>query len=108
MSEIMAYCGLMCSECPAYKATVADDAALRKQTAENWSSMFGANISPEQINCLGCDSDVLFDHCNVCEIRSCAKEQTLEDCGKCASFPCGKVEGVLKHDEAARERLSHK
>lgn len=105
MSEIMAYCGLLCSECPAYKATVNNDEAMRAKTAAQWSGMYNADIKPEDINCLGCDSDVLFSHCNVCEIRSCARGAGLEDCGKCGSFACGKVEGVLKYDEGARERL---
>jgi hypothetical protein len=108
MSEMMAYCGLLCSECPAYKATVADDMALRKETAENWSKMFGADIKTEDINCLGCESDTLFGHCKICEIRACAKEKAVEDCGRCDSFACAKVEGILKHDGAARERLSRK
>lgn len=108
MSEMMAYCGLMCSECPAYKATVADDMAMREKTAATWSEMFGGHVKPEEINCLGCDSDVLFSHCNVCEIRSCAKEQKLSDCGKCENFACKKLEGILSYDAGARERLSRK
>ncbi len=106
MSEIMAYCGLMCSECPAYKATVADDTSMREKTAEMWSRNYGSDIKPGDINCLGCDSEVLFGHCNVCEIRACAKDKALENCGKCESFACGKVEGVLNYDEGARERLT--
>ena len=105
MSEMIAYCGLLCDQCGAYKATVANDDALRKKTAEEWSKMFNATINPADVNCLGCKSDVLFSHCNVCEIRSCAGEKKVNDCGKCESFACGKVEGVLKYDEAARERL---
>lgn len=106
MGEMMACCGLLCSECMAYKATVADDMSLREKTAEQWSRMFGAEIEPEQINCLGCHSDVLFSHCHVCETRACVKGKALENCGKCSDFACGKVENILKYDEGARERLS--
>lgn len=105
MSEMMAFCGLLCDQCGAYKATVNNDDALRKKTAEEWSKMFNAEIKPEDVNCLGCMSDVLFSHCSVCEIRACAIEKKKDDCGKCESFACGKVEGILKYDEAARERL---
>lgn len=108
MGEMMAYCGLLCNECPAYKATVADDMPMREETAEKWSAMYGTNIKPEQINCLGCDSSVLFGHCSVCEIRSCAKEKSLKDCGKCEDFVCKKVEGILNYDEGAKKRLSRK
>ncbi len=106
MSEIMAYCGLLCNNCLAYKATVADDMSMREKTAEQWSRMYNVEIKPEDINCLGCNSDVLVGHCKVCEIRSCAREKGMENCGKCESFVCSKVEGILKHDESARERLS--
>jgi hypothetical protein len=108
MSEMVAYCGLLCNECLAYKATVADDMALREETAAQWSKMNNADIKPEDINCLGCDSDMLFGYCNMCEIRSCAREKGLKDCGKCGSFACAKVENVLKYAEGARERLSKK
>jgi hypothetical protein len=44
MSEMVAYCGLLCNECLAYKATVADDMALREETAAQWriSTVWGA------------------------------------------------------------------
>jgi hypothetical protein len=36
--KIIAFCGILCSDCPAYLATqAADDEALAKQAAE-WSS----------------------------------------------------------------------
>lgn len=106
MSEIMAYCGLLCGECPAYKATVADDMAIREKTAKAWSKMFGREVVPETINCLGCNSDVLFSHCSVCEIRACAQGKGIAHCGKCGDFACEKVTGVLKHDGSAQKRLS--
>lgn len=102
---MMAYCGLLCDQCGAYRATVANDDELRRQTSEEWSKMFGGNIDPKDINCTGCKSNVLFGYCNSCEIRKCALEKKKDDCGKCESFACDKVEGILKHDEAARERL---
>ncbi len=33
MDQMMAYCGIMCDECPAYKATVDNNDELRKKTA---------------------------------------------------------------------------
>ena len=63
MKKIIAKCGLECTDCNAYKATVADDDDLRKKTAEEWSRMFKADIKAETINCLGCqqkDQDKLL------------------------------------------------
>ena len=54
MKKMIAYCGLDCEKCEAYLAAVNDDQALRVKTAELWSKLNHASITPEQINCLGC------------------------------------------------------
>jgi len=57
MAEIISYCGLLCSDCGAYIATVADDDEKRAEVARQWSEMYEANLSPSDINCEGCLSD---------------------------------------------------
>ena len=93
MERIIAKCGLPCSECGAYKATIAHDEELRAEVAKAWSKMYGADIEPEDINCLGChNEEVLFSHCNVCEIRACAAQRGLDNCGLCDDYICEKLE----------------
>lgn len=106
MDEMMAYCGALCNQCWAYKATMMDDMELRERTAAQWSKAYGTQINPEDINCKGCRSDLLFSRCNFCEIRACARTKGVEDCGKCKEFVCAKVDEVLKYDAGAMERLS--
>lgn len=101
----MAYCGIMCDECPAYKATAGNNDELRKNTAGQWSKMYSADIRPEQVNCLGCRSDIRFSHCDVCEVRACNLKKQLEHCGGCGSFSCSKENFILEHVPGARERL---
>ena len=105
MNQMMAYCGIMCDECPAYKATLNNNDELRKKTAGKWSKIYKADIRPEQINCRGCRSADRFYYCEICGIRACSIEKRLEHCGKCDSFPCSKVNAVLDHAPAAKERL---
>lgn len=105
MEKIMSHCGLICSDCNAYKATVNNDDALRKQTAEEWGKMYGTDIKAGDLNCLGCKSDLLFGYCNICEIRKCNKESNYQNCSECASFDCGNLKEVFKYDPGARERL---
>ncbi|HBV99424.1 MAG: hypothetical protein JL50_13175 [Peptococcaceae bacterium BICA1-7] len=105
MEKMMAYCGLVCSDCNAYKATVNNDEALRKETAGEWSKMFGADIEVNQINCLGCKSEVRFGYCGMCQIRACSTERKYDSCAQCDSFVCDKLEEILKHVPEARERL---
>lgn len=105
MNQMMAYCGLMCDECPAYKATVNNNDELRKKTAAQWSKMFNADIRAEQINCLGCRSEVRFAHCGICEVRACNLEKQLGHCGECDAFSCSKEDFILGNAPGARKRL---
>lgn len=105
MEKMLAYCGLVCSDCNAYKATVNNDETLRKQTAGEWSKMFRVDIKTELINCLGCNSDVRFSYCSMCQIRACSSERKYDTCAQCDSFGCDKLEEILKHVPEARERL---
>lgn len=89
MKKLIACCGLDCTTCDAWKATLADDNALRAQTAEIWKVQFSADITPEMINCTGCrEEGVKFSHCAECEIRNCVKSKSFETCAD-----CGKLDG---------------
>lgn len=90
---MIAFCGLVCSECPAFRATHTDDSHLRTATAALWSTQFGTNIAPEDINCRGCRNtdDELLDYCRICEIRRCGLERGVPDCAGCPEYPCSKL-----------------
>lgn len=93
MKRIIAVCGLICTECPAYLAYKNNDKNMRKKTAKEWSKMFNSEIKPESINCGGCISKslVLFAHCKECEMRLCAISKKAKNCGKCTEYPCKKI-----------------
>lgn len=101
----LAYCGLDCSTCEAFVATQENSDVKRKQVAEKWSKMFGANIEAEEINCNGCHSDLLFSHCKVCDIRKCGQERKLNNCGECSDFGCDKLKEMHEYDPMAKKRL---
>lgn len=94
MGKLIAYCGLNCTECPAFIATKNDDNAKRKETAELWTKQFGQEIKPEDINCEGClpDTGKKLGYCFVCEIRKCGQEKGMENCAYCADYACEKLE----------------
>ena len=92
-----AYCGLNCSNCDAYKAMQENSDARREETAKAWSKMYGADIKPEQINCLGCKSDgEKFFYCNMCEIRKCCSSRNLDHCAKCEDYICETLDKFIK------------
>ena len=109
MDKIISSCGLMCSECPAYLACKTNDNKKREETAKVWSEMYKADIKPEDINCTGCmsDTEVLFSHCKVCEIRKCAKLKELKNCAHCVEYPCQRLNELFKMVPAAKENLDH-
>jgi hypothetical protein len=105
MSEMIAYCGLDCAECGAYKATVANDDELRKQTAKQWSEMFGADVKPEDVNCMGCKSDILMGYCSECKIRECGNSKAIGNCGVCSDFGCAQITEFLINAPVAKTNL---
>jgi hypothetical protein len=105
--KMIAKCGLVCSECPAYIATQKNDDALRAETAKKWSEMFKSDIKPSDINCDGCQSESarLFSYCQTCEIRKCAREKKVETCAACPEYSCAKLDAFLAQVPEARKVL---
>jgi hypothetical protein len=46
------------------------------------------NVPVEQIDCQGCLSNRVFPYCQVCPIKSCARDKKIEGCFQCGDFPC--------------------
>ena len=90
MPEMIAYCGLVCTNCPTYLATQANDNEARQRTAELYEKKFGLKFKPEDINCDGCLSvgGKLIGYCHSCEIRKCAINKDITHCAKCDEQPC--------------------
>ncbi|MEA3308391.1 MAG: DUF3795 domain-containing protein [Chloroflexota bacterium] len=89
MKEMIAFCGLVCTGCPAYLATQADDDAAREQVAAQWREEFHApGITAASINCDGCLSTEgrLFSHCPECKIRACGRERGVTNCAHCPEY----------------------
>ena len=107
MDRMIAFCGLICSECPAFLATQKDSDAERKAVAEQWSKTFNHEVNPADINCDGCTSEVgrLFTHCTVCEVRKCSKEKHVENCAHCDEYPCDNLSSFFTMAPNAKTTL---
>lgn len=106
--RIIAFCGISCLDCPAYKATIANDNELRKSVAETWSSD-EFPLAAKDVNCLGCvdlDNPVM---CFVgkCKVRKCAAEKGVGTCASCGDYACEILQEVWNHtgDGEARKNL---
>jgi len=106
MERIISYCGLVCNDCPAYIATKSNNQEQKLKLSKEWSSP-DYYVSPEDINCLGCnkDSEAVFKFCNECEIRICGIEEGIENCGYCSEYPCSKLDIPFKNTPENKERL---
>ncbi len=90
MSRMIAYCGLVCSECPTFLATLTDDDVARARTAAIYAENFGFDLRAEEIDCDGCRSEggTLMAYCRACVIRECCRTKGLDNCTVCPDQPC--------------------
>jgi hypothetical protein len=101
MDKIIAYCGIVCSDCPAYVATQANDRPALERVAAQWREQFNTpEITADGIICDGClegDDGRLNGYCTTCEIRACGLERGVVNCAYCNDYACEKLEGFLGH-----------
>jgi hypothetical protein len=108
MDKIIAYCGLVCTDCPAYIATQADDRAALERVAAQWREEFSApNITVESVICDGCltDEGRKCGHCFECEVRACGVEHGVANCAHCDGYVCDKLETFFGFVPDARVTL---
>ena len=107
MDEEIAYCGLVCAECPAYQGTRTDDIELLERTAKVWSEAYGEDLSPESLRCDGCKATdgTQGITCHMCRVRVCAIGRGVDSCALCDDYGCDTLEEILGHAPEAREKL---
>jgi hypothetical protein len=107
MNRIVAVCGLICSDCPAYVATQADDRAALERVAAEWRQAYNApNITVESVICDGClDGGRKCGHCAECNIRACGVARGVANCAHCPDYGCEKLEGFFGFVPQARATL---
>jgi len=107
MERMVAFCGLVCTDCKAFIATQENDDVKRRDVAEAWSKLFGREIKPEEINCDGCLSrdGRHIGYCDICEIRKCGVEKGVENCGYCVDYKCEKLGKFFEQASEAEKKL---
>lgn len=108
MKQMIAYCGLLCTECAAYIATQADDRKALEAVAAQWREEFDApQITVESVICDGClgATGRKCSHCLECEMRACAMEKAVANCAHCDDFACVKLDQFFGFVPEARSRL---
>lgn len=113
METIVAYCGLVCSECDAYVATQTNDLETLERLAQHAREELGVeDATAETTMCDGCltESGRQIAYCATCEIRACGVERGVVNCAHCADYVhdgavCEKLEGFFTQVSDARRVL---
>ena len=95
MERMIAYCGLVCTDCPAYVATQAEDWDALERLAARAREEYGQpDATAASTRCDGClaDSERLCGYCAVCDVRACAMALNLANCAHCDDYGCQKLE----------------
>lgn len=84
-------CGDNCEYCPRYLAKTDDEL---KAVAELWHKVGWRDtvVSTAEIKCSGCSSHKICTY-NLVE---CIKHHNVQKCSQCDSFPCNKINDMLK------------
>jgi hypothetical protein len=107
MESVVAFCGLVCTDCKAFIATQENDDVKRRDVAEAWSKLVGREIKPEEINCDGCltGDGRHINYCSICEIRKCGMEKGVKNCGYCVDYKCEKLVKFFEQASEAEKKL---
>jgi hypothetical protein len=106
---MIAYCGLVCTNCEGYLATQANDEAWKEQLAAKARAELGVpEATAASVTCDGCKSGArLGAYCHVCEIRACGVKQGVENCGTCPEFAsCEQINKFMEMVPEARETFA--
>jgi hypothetical protein len=108
MEPMIAYCGLVCTDCEAYHATQAGDRDALEQMAARAREEYGVSgATAESAQCDGCLSGGgrLCTYCFECAIRSCAMERGVANCAHCGEYGCARLEAFWAMAPKARTTL---
>jgi hypothetical protein len=109
MDKMIAYCGLVCTECPAFIATQSNDPKALEAIAAKWREEFNApQITVESILCDGCLATTgrLSGYCGMCQIRASGLERGVVNCAHCVDYEgCEKLAGFHAHAPHAKANL---
>jgi hypothetical protein len=112
MEASLSYCGLICTGCPLYMATIESDTTRKKRMKEKIAKMsnemYKTNFTAKDItDCDGCmvEDGRLFPGCYDCGIRNCAREKNIPNCAWCEEYSCDKLTEFFKENPESKVRL---
>ncbi len=107
MQRMVAYCGVVCTECDSYVATQKGDRKALEELARKAKANYGMDTTADGCMCDGClpSKGRKISYCSTCEIRACALAKKIENCAHCTEYACEKLLAFFKMAKDARRVL---
>ncbi len=104
-NQLIAACGLNCSECDIFRAP--NNPEIAQEIVDWFKKEKDTEVKIEDIRCLGCKGDRKKHWSPDCWILECCVDKKgLEFCNQCADFPCKKLDQWAKGSKGYEEALS--
>jgi len=102
--QMIAVCGLNCSECDIFQAS--SNRELAQQIVDWFKKERDTEVKIEDIRCLGCRGDRAKHWSPDCWIlKCCVDEKGLEYCFQCGDFQCEKLKEWAEENKSYGEAL---
>ncbi len=102
---MLAFCGIDCSNCKAYKGTVSGDLSQLEAAATTYG---GTADQAKDWVCLGCqpaDQPFIAKYCGECGVRKCAIAKGKPNCAACDEYDgCERIHKFLGDDTSELSR----
>ncbi len=93
----IAYCGINCESCKLYKATITSDEELKTEIANEWGVLYNRTLNTSNLNCHGCKSEIVYEACKHCDIKSCNQKKNIQSCNACLEYSaCERIKKFIK------------
>jgi hypothetical protein len=103
---MIACCGMNCTKCECYQATIENNDTQRAKVAEKWTKNYNSDIKPAQINCTGCKAEgAKFYFTGVCPLRKCNMEKSTPHCAGCCQYRCETLNNFITKAPAVGKAL---
>ena len=106
MEKSIAFCGLVCSQCPVYIATKTNNEELKEKLAIEYSTDTFEFVK-EDMNCTGCHSVVGVNEKmrKECLMRKCGMHKSISHCAECNEYPCQYINSYVPTGSDNRKML---
>jgi len=96
---LIGFCGDNCGLCPRYIATKSGDIHDLEKALDLWVRVGWRDreTSPEKVACSGCRS---VNSCRYDNVRICAKNKGITNCGECIDYPCQEIIKVFERTKS--------